>query len=60
MFQHRGLPSGSVQQFDCEQSDTARYIDKAIERAMELAKSEAASYLPGWCGPHVDHSDDHG
>jgi hypothetical protein len=34
-------------------------FDKAIEQAMELAKSEAASYLPGWCGPHVDHSGDH-
>jgi len=24
----------------------------ALERAMSLAKSEEASYLPGWCGPH--------
>jgi len=24
----------------------------AIEKAMSLAKSEAAGYLPGWCGPH--------
>jgi hypothetical protein len=24
----------------------------ALERAMSLAKSEAAGYLPGWCGPH--------
>jgi hypothetical protein len=30
-------------------------FDKALERAMELAKSEEASYLPGWCGPHMDH-----
>lgn len=34
-------------------------FDKALERAMEFAKSEAASYLPGWCGPHVDHNVDH-
>jgi len=24
----------------------------ALERAMSLAKSEDAGYLPGWCGPH--------
>jgi len=30
-------------------------FEKALERAMELAKSEEADYLPGWCGPHVDH-----
>ena len=23
-----------------------------LERAMSLARSEAAGYLPGWCGPH--------
>jgi hypothetical protein len=26
----------------------------ALDKAMALAKSEAASYLPGWCGPHAD------
>ena len=26
-------------------------FSSAIERAMELAKSEDARYLPGWCGP---------
>jgi len=26
----------------------------AIERAMRLAKSPEANYLPGWCGPVVD------
>jgi hypothetical protein len=31
-------------------------FDAAIEQAMKLAKSEQASYLPGWCGPHVDHN----
>jgi hypothetical protein len=33
-------------------------FDKAIEQALKLAKSEQASYLPGWCGPHVDHQAD--
>jgi hypothetical protein len=28
---------------------------KALKQAMKLAKSEEAGYLPGWCGPHVDH-----
>jgi hypothetical protein len=26
----------------------------AIERAMALARSDEASYLPGWCGPHPE------
>jgi len=26
----------------------------ALERALRLAKSDEASYLPGWCGPHAD------
>ncbi|MFI4935618.1 MAG: ParB-like protein [Caulobacterales bacterium] len=26
----------------------------ALAKAMKFAKSEAASYLPGWCGPHAD------
>ena len=26
----------------------------ALERAMSLAKSEDAGYLPGWCGPHPE------
>ncbi len=26
-------------------------FDKALEQALHLAKSEDASYLPGWCGP---------
>ncbi|HMA74931.1 MAG TPA: ParB-like protein [Xanthobacteraceae bacterium] len=34
-------------------------FDKAMKQAMKLAKSEEASYLPGWCGPHVDHHVDH-
>jgi hypothetical protein len=28
---------------------------KALKQAYKLAKSEDAGYLPGWCGPHVDH-----
>jgi hypothetical protein len=31
-------------------------FDAAIEQAMKLAKTEDAGYLPGWCGPHVDHN----
>jgi hypothetical protein len=34
-------------------------FEKALKQAMKLAKSEAASYLPGWCGPHVDHHVNH-
>jgi hypothetical protein len=26
----------------------------ALAKALKLAKSEAAAYLPGWCGPHAD------
>jgi hypothetical protein len=26
-------------------------FDRAIERALQLAKSKEANYLPGWCGP---------
>jgi hypothetical protein len=28
-----------------------RDFDHAVEQALELAKSTAANYLPGWCGP---------
>src|SRR5215471_18312272 len=28
---------------------------KDLKQAMKLAKTAEASYLPGWCGPHVDH-----
>jgi hypothetical protein len=30
------------------------HFSAALEKALSLAKSEAASYLPGWCGPHLD------
>jgi hypothetical protein len=26
-------------------------FDHAIEKALQLAKSMDANYLPGWCGP---------
>jgi hypothetical protein len=32
---------------------TSRF-SAAIERAMSLAKSDEASYLPGWCGPRPE------
>jgi len=28
-----------------------RDFERSLERAMQLAKSEDAGYLPGWCGP---------
>jgi hypothetical protein len=31
-----------------------RDFDRAMERALALAKSSGASYLPGWCGPAPD------
>ncbi|HXW50181.1 MAG TPA: ParB-like protein [Xanthobacteraceae bacterium] len=31
-----------------------RDFDRAIEKAMKLAKSKDADYLPGWCGPVAD------
>jgi hypothetical protein len=34
-------------------------FEKALKQAMKLAKSEEASYLPGWCGPHIDHHINH-
>jgi hypothetical protein len=29
-------------------------FDRAMEQALEMAKSEDASYLPGWCGPILE------
>jgi hypothetical protein len=29
-------------------------FEKAIEKALALAKSKDAIYLPGWCGPATD------
>jgi hypothetical protein len=26
-------------------------FSRAIEKALELAKSDEATHLPGWCGP---------
>jgi hypothetical protein len=31
-----------------------RDFDRAMEQALALAKSPAANYLPGWCGPSPD------
>jgi len=30
------------------------HFEYALEKALELAKDEQASYLPGWCGPVLD------
>ena len=30
------------------------HFSASLEKALALAKSEAAAYLPGWCGPHTD------
>jgi hypothetical protein len=30
------------------------HFAKALENALNLAKSNQAVYLPGWCGPHAD------
>ena len=30
-------------------------FDHALETALELAKSQDAIYLPGWCGPALEH-----
>jgi hypothetical protein len=28
-----------------------RDFERALEKALQLAKSKDANYLPGWCGP---------
>jgi len=30
------------------------HFTKALEKALVLAKSKEAVYLPGWCGPSPD------
>jgi len=30
------------------------HFSKALEKALERAKSHDAIYLPGWCGPASD------
>jgi hypothetical protein len=30
------------------------HFEEALEQALELAKNEEASYLPGWCGPVLE------
>ena len=34
-----------------KRKEVERDFDRAVEEALELAKSDAADYLPGWCGP---------
>jgi hypothetical protein len=31
-----------------------RDFDRSLEKALQLAKSQDADYLPGWCGPTLD------
>jgi hypothetical protein len=31
----------------------AEHFSAALEKALSLSKTEAANYLPGWCGPHA-------
>jgi hypothetical protein len=37
-----------------DKADVKKDFDTALEVAMKLAKSPQATYLPGWCGAHVD------
>jgi hypothetical protein len=34
--------------------DVEKHFEEALERALKLAKSGDADYLPGWCGPVTD------
>ena len=34
-----------------ERKAVERYFDRAVEKALALAKGMEADYLPGWCGP---------
>jgi len=34
-----------------KRKDVERDFERAVEEALDLAKSDAADYLPGWCGP---------
>jgi hypothetical protein len=43
-FLRRHMPRKTVEQ----------HFSKAMEKALELAKSNDAIYLPGWCGPASD------
>jgi hypothetical protein len=37
-----------------KRKNVERDYDKALEKALDLAKSREAVYLPGWCGPASD------
>jgi len=43
-FLRRHMPRKTVEE----------HFSKAMEKALELAKSQDAIYLPGWCGPASD------
>jgi hypothetical protein len=34
-----------------KRKDVENDFDRALEKALELAKSQEATHLPGWCGP---------
>jgi hypothetical protein len=34
-----------------KRKDVENDFDRALEKALELGKSQAATHLPGWCGP---------
>jgi hypothetical protein len=34
-----------------KRKEVERNFDRAIDEALQLAKSADADYLPGWCGP---------
>jgi hypothetical protein len=34
-----------------KRKDVENDFDRALEKALELAKSDKATHLPGWCGP---------
>jgi hypothetical protein len=34
-----------------ERETVEAHFTLALEKALKLAKTEEASYLPGWCGP---------
>ncbi|AWN55326.1 ParB-like protein [Methylobacterium sp. 17Sr1-1] len=37
-----------------KRKDVKQDFSDALEEALSLARSKAAVYLPGWCGPHED------
>jgi hypothetical protein len=37
-----------------ERKTVEAHFEYALEKALQLAKEEEASYLPGWCGPVLE------